>query len=206
MKLLLANLYLLMGLMLGGFAASTSAQIAPSADSLAPRAGPEFRPEVGQGTNAVTAREVTGPGSRGWQRRVFFVKRTGEALAGWYTNRVCFLNGRLFRVEPRTRGFSANASEPVDGGELTEAKAIEVATESLIPGRIQGGKRIDLKVLLKREADLPDAGPRDLQEVAIRPQGTNLVVSFVSFSGLEGSVALDQEFNVLSMELTGSKK
>jgi hypothetical protein len=133
-----------------------------------------------------------------------FNSQSKETLVGSSTNRTCLLDGRVFRVDLGDRGFLITPSRPLGNDQLTEQKAIDVA-EQASHGEA-GSKDVDLRELLKQERQMHLANPLFLQDVTLRPVGTNLVVNFVSATGLKGTVTLDQQLSVLSMTLTDAKK
>ena len=69
-----------------------------------------------------------------------------------------------------------------------------------------GTEYINLRELLKQERELGLANPLILSQVNVNAEGSNLLVNFVSATGLQGTVTLDRQLNVLSTALSGSKK
>jgi hypothetical protein len=165
------------------------------------RAGGEFQPTVGQGTNFVSAREVRWTGSYGLEGRayVFLAKDSGQAVAAPSTNQVCFFKGKLIAVEPSIQSFSLLTSRSVPLRELTGEAAVGLLEN--VPRKSTRRKEVDLRVLLKPEAERHLAQPLLLRSAQIRSEDGRLVVDFESCAQLKGRVVLDDRLNVISATL-----
>jgi hypothetical protein len=121
------------------------------------------------------------------------------------------LSGSFFQIDPGQQGFFVITSSQLGADELTEQKAIELTQQALQAEpssrlHLQPGTHyIDLRELLKSERELRLANPLILSQVSVKPVGNNLLVSFVSATGLKGTVTLDQQLSVLSTTVSGSK-
>ncbi len=198
-----------------GFMTLACAQDTTSPPASGPLVSPEFCPAMNQQTNpAVTARlvKLAAQGSSSRPCLVLFNSQSKQVLVGCATNRTCLLNGSFFQVDPGQQGFFVTMSRPLGADQLTEQKAIELSRQAFQAepsSRLHlepGTEYIDLRELLKQERELGLANPLILSQVNVNAEGSNLLVNFVSATGLQGTVTLDRQLNVLSTALSGSKK
>lgn len=169
-----------------------------------PKVGAEQLLRVGErAQDVVVAREIHWPG-RSFTSRLLFSTNTHEALiASSSANRLCMLKGRLYKVTPGSQSFLITPSSPLGGQTLTADKALEFCQRAT-HGQ-PGAKWVDLRPLLEGERRATRlAGSLLLQDLRLRPEETNLVVDFESFTKLKGTVRLDSDLNVLSMGLNGA--
>ena len=137
--------------------------------------------------DVVVAREVHWSG-RSFTSRVLYSTNTHEALmAPSGANRLCMLNGRLFAVGPGSQSVLVARSVPLGAETLSVEKATEFC-QRVFRGQ-PGMKRVDLRGLLEAESRATkSAAMLLLRDVTIRPEETNLVVNFESFTRLKGTV------------------
>lgn len=99
------------------------------------------------------------------------------------------------------RSFYVQVSLPAEQDELTPLLAQTAALQQ--SSRASATREIDLKTLLKSELERHLAQPLVLRNVSARSEVGTVLVDFVSYTGLRGTVALDANLEVISMSLTG---
>jgi hypothetical protein len=166
-----------------------------------PRVGEEFHSAIGQGINAISAREVRWTGANGLEgvAYVYFAKESKNAIVAYSTNQVCYLNGKLYSVHIGIQSFSLFVSRPINAAELTTEVAIS-ALEN-VPRGSSRRKEVNLASLLKPELERHLAQPLFLHSVHLKAEDGGLVVDFESCTLLRGRVFLDGSLNVLTMKL-----
>lgn len=169
-----------------------------------PRAGEEFHSAIGQGTNAISAREVRWTGANGLEgvAYVYYAKESRHAIVAYSTNQVCYLNGKLYSVGIGIQSFSLIVSRPINATDLTAEVAIG-ALEN-VPRGSPRRKEVNLASLLTSEFDRHLAQPLFLHSVRLKAEDGVLVVDFESCTLLRGRVLLDDALNVLTMKLLGA--
>jgi hypothetical protein len=166
--------------------------------SLGEKIGTPFRMNIGQGTNMVIAHEVKWTSVSGVAHGMYVIQEQGtrQTLAVNSTDNVFWVKGRLIAIETDVQSLSLIISQAVESSDLTESEMITIA--HAIPRR----KAVSLAPSLKSEKDQHLALPLFVQNFQARVQGDNLIIDFESYTHLRGSVVLDGNLDVLSMELT----
>lgn len=157
---------------------------------------------IGQGTNTVSSRLVEWIDAHGMANKmfVFHAKHSRQMIAVASTNQVFFLRGKLISVSPGLQSFSVATSEVAEANELTEESAIALATS--VRGSKSPRRSVDLKPILNAETERRLAQPLLLKSVKIRSAGDDergVLVEFESYTGLVGSVLLDEQLNPVTM-------
>lgn len=166
--------------------------------------GEEVRMSIGGDANkTVIARKVTWPRNT-VGRLVLFLPEAGEALLANDDDPVFIWRSKLYRVFFKwgNQGFYLVPSRSIGTNTLTREAAIQMELTGTKALFSEGSKYVDLRRLLWIETTtLRLAHGLPLREVVPIPEKDRLVVNFVSYSGLRGTVVLDEKLEVLSQTL-----
>lgn len=163
--------------------------------------GNKFEIKCNGSTNIVNVTEVQWHEKDGIERRFYAIvsEVNDQILRSPHTNNFCAYRNELYAIGPGVQAFWVWKSQPIDG-KLTQEQLAEYVI-NITATQIKT-KEIDLRTILKPEKDLHVANPRMLRSVSLALENGELVARFVSFSGINGKVVIDEKLNVLSMKVT----